>query len=120
MRRVTGWAVLPEAPTASHRALLGAHLAHISTGNAGKARVGAGIQKGLFCRCFLPFRALRYPLIPTLNRLDKAEVTGSSPVSPMTVVCMRIDESPMREGRGSVQGPKLLTSSVGAFNWSLP
>src|ERR1019366_8608012 len=83
MRRVTGWAVLPEAPTASHTALLGAHLAHISTGNAGKARVGAGIQKGLFCRCFLPFRALRYPLIPTLNRLDKAEVTGSSPVSPI-------------------------------------
>jgi hypothetical protein len=71
------------SPTASHTALLGAHLAHISTGNAGKARVGAEIQKGLFCRCFLPFRALRYPLIPTLNRLDKAEVTGSSPVSPI-------------------------------------
>jgi hypothetical protein len=58
--------------------MLGAHLAHISTGNGGKAGVGAGIQKGLFCRCFLPFHALRYPLIPTLNRLDKAGLVMSS------------------------------------------
>jgi hypothetical protein len=72
----------PTSPHGLNTALLGAHLAHISTGNGGKARVGAGIQKSLFCTCFLPFHALRYPLIPILNRLDKAEVTGSSPVSP--------------------------------------
>src|SRR4029077_17245781 len=30
----------------------------------------------------LPFLARRYPRIPTLFGLDKAEVTGSSPVSP--------------------------------------
>jgi hypothetical protein len=73
----------PTSPHGLNTAMLGAHLAHISTGKGGKAGVGAGIQKGLFCRCFLPFHALRYPLIPTLNRLDKAEVTGSSPVSPI-------------------------------------
>jgi hypothetical protein len=41
------------------------------------------MQKCLFSRLFLPFRALRDPPVPTLNRLDKAEVTGSSPVSPI-------------------------------------
>jgi hypothetical protein len=79
-------AVRARGPTwlsAERKVLLGAHLAHISTGNGGNGGVGSGIQKGLFCRYLLPFHALRNPLVPTLNRLDKAEVTGSSPVSPI-------------------------------------
>jgi hypothetical protein len=58
-------------PAGESKLLLGAHLAHISTGNGGKGGVGSGLQKGLFCRYLLPFHALRNPLVPTLNRLDK-------------------------------------------------
>ena len=65
------------------RRQVGAHLAHISTGNGGKGGVGRGSQKGHFLKRLLPFRALRHPAVPTLDRLDKAEVTGSSPVSPI-------------------------------------
>src|SRR5271155_1423675 len=62
---------------------LGAQLAHTSTGNDGKCGVGVENQKSLLYRQFLPFHAHRNPRVPTMFGLDKAEVTGSSPVSPM-------------------------------------
>src|SRR5580692_3285140 len=47
------------------------------------------------------FRALRYPLIPTLNRLDKAEVTGSS----LNGVVAREDVPAVTELRSHSQRP---------------
>jgi hypothetical protein len=35
------------------------------------------------CSHFAPNRAICFPLLPTLFRLDKAEVVGSSPTSPI-------------------------------------
>jgi hypothetical protein len=64
---------------AATEALPGARLAHISTGNGGKRRLGAGIHKGLFCRQFLPYHAHCDPSVPVLDRLDKAEVIAAVP-----------------------------------------
>jgi hypothetical protein len=63
-------------------AQLGEHLANISTGNARNDRVGMGTHQARFSRRLLPFRAHRYPAVPALFSLDKAEVIGSSPISP--------------------------------------
>jgi hypothetical protein len=63
--------------------VLGEHLANTSVGNSGIAWVTAGNRISHICRAFVPIRALRYRAVSALFRLDKAEVTGSSPVSPI-------------------------------------
>ena len=66
----------------------------------GRAGVAAGRQKRRFPKRFLPFRAPRCRGVPAPGRLDKAEVTGSSPVSPIyaTVFNCQVAPACLRSG----------------------
>ena len=79
---------------------VGEHLANTSMGNCRNRWIGEGSRTVLICRHFTPFRAHRYPAISALFRLDKAEVTGSSPVSPITKKTLQISAFLLHAGEG--------------------
>jgi hypothetical protein len=59
-------------------------MANISVRNQGRVRNHHNLACPAFAAVFVLSRALAYPCLTALFGLDKAEVTGSSPVSPIT------------------------------------